>query len=235
MTKTQIGIIAVAAGIDQLTRETFERSIADSKPACSYIINVITKENRSSFPTRWRDIRPALNETRYRLSATLRHFSPRLYNKSRMLNAGILQLAENCEVIVCTDIDMWVPPGLIDKSYALAREGKHVWCMARYIDRTMLFQSDLLHVPCSEKGKGSWNALSTENWFRSGGWNENMYGWGYEDDAMHLYIQQSGMQTVSITDLPLMHIAHGKRPVLYNAHYNRRQLDNRRGLKPSHV
>lgn len=190
-----------------------------------------------TWPRSIREVQPAYREARYRLSAKLRRLSPRLYNKSRSFNCAIRELAGKCDVIVCTDIDMYIPSQLIDISYSLAKQGYHVWCPCRYTDRQFVEGENSLYssesafkLPISQTGKGSWNAMTTENWYLSGGWNENMFGWGYEDDAMHLYITSAGIRTEVVTDISLFHCNHDKRPAFYNLPYNRQQYNNRRGL-----
>jgi GT2 family glycosyltransferase len=196
-----IGIVASACGITDSIIGRFVSTIEESSPRCSYVTKIVTSQRREVF------------------------------SRSQALNQGVKSLLRSCRVIACTDVDMLIPPGLIDFSYAQAtKTGKNVWVICRNIDENEIESKDWdewLKKPLRGDlagmkgvGKGSWNAMTAENWIKSGGWNEEMFGWGGEDDEFWARRSRAGVQTLSVKDFALMHVNHGDRGVIRRGEEN---------------
>lgn len=137
-----------------------------------------------------------------------------LLNKSRALNDGVRELIEHCRVVVCTDIDMLVPPSLVDYTVANIKPMNNLWVVCRDIDERDIYPrrwEEWMKLPCRPSGYGSWNTMLAEDWIRSGGWDERLTGWGGEDDVFKHRRTQQGIHTVVCEMFPLMHIVHAPR------------------------
>jgi GT2 family glycosyltransferase len=71
--------------------------------------------------------------------------------------------------------------------------------------------SNHIRIPLRKTGKGGWNCMTTEAWFKSGGWNEQLYGYGAEDDERHERLEQQGFPFRTIIYSPILHINHPQR------------------------
>jgi len=136
-----------------------------------------------------------------------------LLNKSEALNDGITRLRDECEIIICTDIDMLIPPQLIEYTYEMLKvpNNTNLWIPARNIDEdkiTPIEWDKWKKLPLRMSGTGSFNAMRTEDWIESGGWDERFIGWGGEDDFFKLQREHFGIKTIVSTDFPLMHVNH---------------------------
>ena len=148
----------------------------------------------------------------------------RNYNKAKALNEGLRRLIHEmkCDVVIQTDVDYLVPPGIVEWSAELAAAGKWVWCLRRdieagemsgldwpaWMDRPVHGQAP--HLPYGQCW-GSWNALSAENWLRVGGFDERCRGWGGEDDVLASRLRALKIPRVISRDWPLVHVAHPPR------------------------
>jgi hypothetical protein len=130
-------------------------------------------------------------------------------NISRAKNRAIRLLLETCDSIVITDIDMLIPPGLLEKTQAIVRDGHAVWCPCRNIDDPLTDRkwNEWERLPIRETGTGSWIAMTASDWKRCGGFNETCYGYGGEDDAFCKRQHELGIHTVRI-EMPLVHVNH---------------------------
>lgn len=136
------------------------------------------------------------------------------FSKSMALNRGIRALAPECRAIVCTDIDMLVPPGLLSRTAAVVTPGTCVWALCRNIEpseATPRAWNQWLSRPLRKTGAGSWVGMVTEDWARSGGWDERLHGWGGEDYIFRGDRKAVGIVDAKITDLALMHVNHPRR------------------------
>lgn len=136
------------------------------------------------------------------------------FNKARCLNRAIRVALRTHDVIVCTDIDMLVPPGLIAHTAEHVRSGYCVWAVARNIsphDIEPRRWTEWLDLPLRWSGKGSWSAMTADDWRKTGGWDERLTGWGGEDDAFFERRERLGIKTLQVTQFPLMHVNHEPR------------------------
>lgn len=146
-----------------------------------------------------------------RVMAAERYLEDGLLNKSRALNDGIRELLKLCKVIVCTDIDMLVPPSLVDYSMANIKPRTNLWVACRDIPEKNIYPrrwEEWMKLPCRLSGFGSWNVMLKEDWIRSGGWDERLTGWGGEDDVFKKRRTERGIHTVVCDIFPLMHVSH---------------------------
>lgn len=151
------------------------------------------------------------------------------YNISSAKNAGIRAcLAKGCRVIACCDADQLIPPGLLDYVAAHTVAGRHLWAVRRNLLATETAARQWmrwLDLPTFEPSLGSFNALTAEDWKKVGGWDERAFGWGGDDDLLHLRIRQAGIVTQAVRQFPLMHVDHRPRPFLTQC---RRSAENMR-------
>lgn len=146
-----------------------------------------------------------------------------LFNKSKTFNIAIQQLINNTEVIICSDIDIILDIGTIDLTYKKAiQTNNNIFSMVRYIDISNIsnFPYDKISryytIPLAYWGKGAWNGMTSENWYRSGGWNEELYGWGYEDIEFHNRLLKKGIDIYTLMTKILIHINHPMRNLNQN-------------------
>ncbi len=137
------------------------------------------------------------------------------FNHGQCRNLGIKRLLKTCDVIVCCDIDLMIPPGLIEFTHrkCLQTSGL-VFSYTRFIDQQIydsLNDDELLNTISASSGLGPWNALSSKQWLEVGGWNENLYGWGYEDQELHARLMNIHIPKLFTNSFPLIHINHERR------------------------
>ena len=145
-------------------------------------------------------------------------------NVAAAKNKGIRKcLADNCDGIVCVDVDYLIPPGLFELCMASEIQPHHLWVRRRDIQPGQVNEyrwRDWLKLPifgAEFKGtmecRGSCNFMSRENWLKVGGWDERAgVGWGGDDDVLHQRIRQAGIETRVVDALPLVHVSHDIRP-----------------------
>ena len=145
------------------------------------------------------------------------------FNKCKLLNRGIKKLHDmGYEFIIQSDIDLIVPPKLIDTTYEVSTT-KNI-CFYNFHRRI-----DPKHLPTlpdgyhsmdwekyskfeTESANGCWNGMSTEMWMRSGGYNENMIEWGKEDDAFRRTASKHfGIGFLNYNKFCLIHVNHAPR------------------------
>ena len=154
-----------------------------------------------------------LNETTYQgLICSLVSDMPD-FTRSKCRNQGILSqiLLGKCSVIVCVDVDMLIPPDLVAYTLANVQDGKALWAKCRNLElkqEDKLTWTDWLKLPVRESGTGSWVAMTTSDWLKTGGWDERLTGYGGEDDALVIRRKEKGIETRVTCDFPLMHVNH---------------------------
>ncbi len=185
MERVQVGIIAPALGVPDETIQRFTESVHQSAPGCSYRVRIAK----------------GLGDPEG------------LPNISRARNIGIRSLLDSCEVVVCADVDLLVPPGLVDQSYKVAMTHSCLWARAKHVrDAAEPYPWEAWKAsPIREVARGTWNAMRWQEWVRSGGWDERCRGWGGEDDALTRDISEAGIPTYREDGFPLMHVHHAHR------------------------
>lgn len=134
------------------------------------------------------------------------------FNKCKALNYGLSKLIKDgYDAIIQTDIDMIFHPILINKSIEQLKLNKHVFCYCRNSDYDNLSWEKYNSLPLRMSGVGAWNGLLSKDWIRTGGYNEDLYGWGQEDDEMHDRINRLKIPKNIIKNIPLVHINHPRR------------------------
>jgi len=162
----QVAIMAVAQNIDMRVMYRFKECIRKSNPSVSYDVYLLG-------------------------SKKLRKKGP--FNKSKLLNRGIKKLVPmGYEVIIQADIDLVVPPGIIDETHRFAMTGKICFYNChRRIDPEQLPRLPEEYDKMDwkkylkfekEAANGCWNGIQSKYWYDTGGYNENMIEWGKEDD-----------------------------------------------------
>ena len=193
-----IGVLVVAHGIEQEVRERFETHLKRSNPQHSYELLIMGSVQRKG-----------------------------TFNKCKLLNKGLKKLLKNNhQAILQTDIDLIIPPKLIDKSFEVAISGRccnHV-CMRR-INIDEIKGKDYDDYPWQKWKKykriyasGCWNMMKPNLFEEIGGWNEWMIGWGEEDAAFRRIGMSKKIKWKDNYRSPLVHIDHPKRTTNQKKH-----------------
>lgn len=189
--KTDVGIVVPAIDVEFDVLQRFIDGVRYSNPSVSYKV--------------------------YFSSNKMIGITNGLFNKNKLMNYGIKQLMNNCEVIICVDVDIIPAPGMIDLTYQKAIQTKcNIFSMARHIDPVDDWDQYLKNIKNYEKiemdwwGKGGWNAMSSEVWKKSGGCNEELFGWGY-DAELHERIIKKGINIFTIMNKATFHMKHESR------------------------
>lgn len=188
-----IGILVVADGIGADVRQRFKHCLTASRPRASFDVLIMGDLERND----------------------------RKFNKCKLLNKGLKQLFEGeYKIIIQTDIDLICPPSLIDKTFEVATKQKccvHA-SMRRISPDEYNKYSQYSSYPFSRWSKikpiyatGCWNGLLTEKWKLTGGFNEEMIEWGYEDRDWRERAMSAGIKWKDVHKFPLMHVDHPKR------------------------
>jgi len=165
----QVGLFVVAQNISKESIDRFRGCLEASNPTVSYDLHVLQTNDPEQ---------------------------KKQFNKSKLLNKGIKILAKGqYEVLIQTDIDLIIPPEIVDHSYEVAKSGRfcfHNDMRKVNIDNISGFpklpsEYDKIDWTIFKKipfifASGCWNAMQYEYWWETGGWNEMMIEWGREDD-----------------------------------------------------
>jgi len=140
--------------------------------------------------------------------------------KTKILNQLIRDNLNKYNVIIQTDIDLIVPPTLINRTYEGVAYGNRTAYhhSLRYVDAKQiaglrydkypfLEWVNLQSMFCS----GCWNGMSVETWRRTRGYNEEMFAWGYEDTEFFHRSRRLGIQWIKRKEFALVHINHETR------------------------
>ena len=148
----------------------------------------------------------------FELSVVIRSFGG--FSRAKARNVGILGLFPACRAIVCTDVDMLVPPGLVEHTQRAVTDGTAVWAKCRNLPAEkadVLSWEEWLELPIREDGTGSWVAMTAADWLKVGGWDQRLTGHGGEDDILALRRTERGIKTLELRQFPLMHVNHPPR------------------------
>ena len=125
----------------------------------------------------------ALGESDHLYIAQGDTFGP--YNKSRHINDGIRHLLSmDCDIIVQTDLDIDFKRSIVEETRSKTVSGTHFW------------NPFIKDGRIRKTAKGSWNALTAKDWIMVGGYDERFFGWGREDDELHMRCKSYGLNTV---------------------------------------
>ncbi len=163
----QVAIMAVAQNISKDTIDRFKSCIYLSKPSITFDIYLFGEKTPRG--------------------------KNKPFNKSKLLNKGIKKLVPmNYDVIIQADIDLIVPPHIIDTTYDIVMNKRICFYNChRRIDPKELpsLPSEYLNMDWDkymkypwEAANGCWNGMRSHLWMESGGYNEDMVEWGKEDD-----------------------------------------------------
>lgn len=140
------------------------------------------------------------------------------FNRNKGHNNAIKKIADLCNVIICADVDLLVPPGYIDYSNFV--------CV--FDENYDGFSGIIRNIPKGEPLKprkwkewnqlknhrnmafGPWTALKTDDWFKIGGWNEHLYSWGYDRHIFDRCVH-NGLRMKRTCPGPLIHPPHNRR------------------------
>lgn len=140
---------------------------------------------------------------------------PVKFNADRARNIGIRRcLDAGCVGVVCIDADYIIPPGIFELCLEPHMQPYHLWIRRRDItipEARPRRWREWLEKPVFQDCWGSCNYLSAANWRKVGGWDERTYGWGGDDDILHIRIGQAQIERRRIDSFALMHLAHPPR------------------------
>jgi hypothetical protein len=102
-----------------------------------------------------------------------------VFNISKAYNAGIHYFRDRAQYIACADIDLLFPPGFLDYSVRKARIKPFIG-RVRFIDPGDVHPRkwDYWKTFGARPGTGAWNVMTYDHYWRVGGFNEEMFGWG---------------------------------------------------------
>lgn len=191
-----IAILVVADGIGDKVRQRFKQCLTASNSKSSFDVLI-------------------MGETKKRKDGEL-------FNKCKLLNSGLKQLFKcNYEVIIQTDIDLICPPNLLDATLASVKS-KPKSCvhsaMCGLTEDELNKYKSYNDYPFSKwngykkiYATGCWNGMNPEMWKLSGGFNEDMVDWGYEDRDWRYRSINNGIKWTDLYNYPLMHVNHKRR------------------------
>ncbi|MBO7708215.1 MAG: 4Fe-4S cluster-binding domain-containing protein, partial [Thermoguttaceae bacterium] len=120
------------------------------------------------------------------------------YNPARNKNTAIAAaIRAGKQIVIQTDIDMAISPELLEKTRRTVRDG--VYFFSRCVDHLGALNRD---------GYGAWNALTASDWLKTGGLDERMFGYGYEDTAFFFDREKDGFEVVRNTESYPVHQPH---------------------------
>lgn len=190
-----IGFLVVADGICREVRQRFKMCLTASRPRASFDVLIMGQEEPREIGAK--------------------------FNKCKLLNEGLRSLlAQDYKVIIQTDIDLICPKSLIDKTFELVtQKNLAAHCSMRRISQEEYDKySSYRDFPFNKWKRikdiyatGCWNGLKPDWWRKSGGFNEDMTEWGYEDRDWMTRVKNNGIKFKDLHKFPLMHVDHPKR------------------------
>ena len=142
------------------------------------------------------------------------------FYKTRIINHLIRKCMPLYKVIIQTDIDLLIPPLLIDRTYrALMNQPNNGFHHhLRYIEPEEVKGKAYKDYPWyrwvnlkSSFCSGCWNGMLSNTWAKSRGYNEDMFAWGSEDTEFYNRSRRLGIRWINCKDLGLVHISHPRR------------------------
>lgn len=96
-----------------------------------------------------------------------------------------------------TDIDMLLSRELIEQTRDLTADGIHVFKKSH--------EEDGRYRPCTY---GSWNGLTARDWLKTGGLDERMFGYGFEDTHFFIRNRENGFRILESREFEPVHRRH---------------------------
>src|SRR6056297_1809568 len=189
----QIGIIVPGFKVNKNILDRFVNSLKKSVVSSLYYQIIIIDQN---------SYRP---KTRREMQ---------FFNVGRAFNQGISTLQNKCDVIVCSSIDLIIPEGYLDITYEYCLKDKHFVGLTREVPVNRLNTYDWekwKNLPVKVEDIGSWNAMTTKNWFKVGMWNENINDWNKCKDDLYSKVRNYGLKTIEYSISALIHVSHPNR------------------------
>lgn len=143
---------------EQLQQRIIQSARMDARPGISYEFLFVTAD---------------------RFDIVTRDGGQDFFNIAKAYNQGVMYFKNSARYIACADIDLLFPPGFLD--YAIRKAG-----VMPHTHRVRLIDPADIH-PRSwtewkkikpRPGTGAWNCMRFEDYYKIGGFNESMYGWG---------------------------------------------------------
>jgi hypothetical protein len=141
-----------------------------------------------------------------------------MFCKPTILNDILRKHYKKYSVMIQTDIDMLIPPGLIEKTYQFCcKDDKCFHCNFHYLESN--------EVPAHYKkinwkeikqrkvisASGSWNGLASHMWKKSNGFAECIYNLGGPDSEFYLRTNKNTVEWFVTSAYPLCHVNHPRR------------------------
>jgi len=151
-----------------------------------------------------------------------RHRNPeKTFSKTTILNDIIRENIKKYEVIVQTDIDMFIPPNLIRATYShCSRVPGCFHSTFRYAEPKEVDGKKYKNLPWKSfssrtvnYASGSWNGLRNFLWNEFGGFCEAITRLGGPDSEFYLRSKKNGMHWYISNQYPLLHINHPRRAI----------------------
>lgn len=195
---TDLCLMTVAQGIPDRVKERFETCARLSKPTCSFDVVFLSEPTSAKY----------------------------VFSKSRIMNAGLRQLfKQDYAVIAQVDIDLIIPPGLLDKAVEIGSEPMRMFHNhhRRYEPVRWPWIPDFpegydkmdwergFNEIVPENADGAFNAGTPETWRKSWGFNELMQRWGWEDVAFRRTANSRGVRFTNYNKFCLLHVNHPAR------------------------
>jgi hypothetical protein len=146
--------------------------------------------------------------------------SDSVFYKTRILNNLLRTNFDKYNVIIQTDIDLIIPPKLIDITFSKTNKGTHTAYhhFLRYIEPIEINNKTYKEYPFRQWSKlpakfcsGCWNGMSCDSWKKTRGYNEDINSWGGDDEELFRRSKRLGIQWIKSQELGLVHINHPPR------------------------
>jgi hypothetical protein len=145
-----------------------------------------------------------------------------LFYKTKILNSLLRKVVDRYSVVIQTDIDLVIPPGIIEKTFqrVMSHPDYAYHHVLRYVQEEDIQSNSYESYPW-EKWRsvtpifcsGGWNGMSSQTWLKSRGYNEKMYAWGYEDTEFYHRAKRLGIKWFKDDSFSLVHINHQPRQI----------------------
>lgn len=153
------------------------------------------------------------------------HANPNeVFRKTTIFNDILRQGIKEYKVMIQTDVDMFVPPGLIRHTRDVVTN-KDVCYHSEFrytepeeIDKLLasgyknIPWKAILTRPC-KAATGAWNGMNIKTWIRSNGFNEEIYNLGGPDTEFNLRSLKLNIKWIREKTFALSHVNHPRRSI----------------------